>query len=244
MKNVILIIGVLISLLAAHTLFAQQEGIVYYEMKVNMHRNLPPDRAEMKEMIPEFNVHQYKLAFKGEESYYKNVDEEEEEEFSDAGGNMRVRMRIPMNEYYVNRKSAKSITLQEFFGKKFLIEDSIKILPWKLTGETKKVLDYDCRKATYYIEDRKQTIVAWYAEKLPLYFGPEAYNSLPGAILQLDVNDGERVITAKNISFQSLAKGDLVIPSKGQKTTEADFRKMVEEQRRRMGGGGNVIIRN
>jgi GLPGLI family protein len=243
MKNLILIIGIVICFAAVHTVFAQVEGTIHYEMKVNMHKTLPPDRAEMKDMIPEFNIHHSKLAFNDNESLYTNVEDEEDEEFGQEGG-PRIRMRRPMNEYYYNRGTGKRITVQEFFGKHFLIEDSIKVLPWKLTNETKAVLGHNCKKATWYNEERKQNVVAWYAESLSPFIGPEIFNSLPGAVLQVDINDGERIITAEKIDSAKLEKGALKAPSKGQRTTEAEFRKMVEEQRRRMGGQGNIMIRN
>ena len=39
--------------------FAQNnEGIIIFEEKVNVHRTLPPDAEDMKAMIPEFRTHQ------------------------------------------------------------------------------------------------------------------------------------------------------------------------------------------
>jgi GLPGLI family protein len=244
MKHLITFIGVLIGLAAAHVVFGQIEGSILYEMKVNVHRTLPQDRPEMKEMVPEFNIHKSKLVFKDAESVYVNVDEEEEEEFNDEGGGMRIRMRRPMNEYYFNFAKGKRVTVQEFVGKNFIIEDSTRTLPWKLAGETKTILGKECRKATWFNEERKQNVVAWYTDKLPAFLGPEIFTSLPGTVLEVDINDGERVITAKQISFDQLGKGELKIPTKGEKTTEADFRKLVEEHRKRIGGSGNIIIRN
>jgi GLPGLI family protein len=241
MKRLILILGVLISLAAAQVV---QEGTIQYEMKVNMHRSLPADRAEMKEMIPEFNIHQSKMSFKGTESFFMNLEEEEEDEFGDDAGPVQVRMRRPMNEYYFDFSKSKRVTMQEFLGKYFLIEDTVKVTPWKLLADTKTILGYECKKASWYNEERKQNVVAWYSDKLPAFLGPENFNSLPGTILEVDINDGERVITARKIGNDKLARNELRIPTKGEKITEAGFRKMIEEQRKRMGGNGNIIIRN
>jgi GLPGLI family protein len=243
MKHLILIVGIVIGLAAAQVVFAQSEGTIFYDTKVNVHRTLPPDRPEMKEMVPEFNIHKNKLLFQNKETLYLNIDEEEEEEFGDDNG-PRIRMRRPMNEYYFNFNNSKRVTVQEFFGKRFIIEDSAKTLPWKLTSETKTILGKECRKATWFNQERNQNVIAWYCDKLPPFLGPEMFNSLPGTVLEVDINDGERVITAKQISTDKLPKGDLKIPTKGEKTTEAEFRKMAEDQRKRMGANGNVIIRN
>jgi GLPGLI family protein len=243
MKYLILILGIAVCVAAAHVVLGQ-DGTIFYETKVNMHRGLPPERAEMKEMVPEFNIHQAKLLFNSTESLYVNIEEEpEEEEFGD-GGPVQIKMRRPMNEYYNNFAQGKRVTMQEFLGKNFLIEDSVKVLPWKLGADAKTILGYPCKKATWYNEERKQNVVAWYTDKLPASLGPEMFNSLPGTILEVDINDGERVVTAKKISYDKLAKGELTPPTKGQKTTEEEFKKFLEEQRRRMGGNGNIIIRN
>jgi GLPGLI family protein len=244
MKRILLIIGILVSLAAVQALFAQSEGTITYEVKINMHRNLPADRQEMRNMIPEFRTNQDVLVFNASESLHKPIIEDEEDQF-DNGGGTRMRIMRPMNEVYVNQEQSKRILLQDFMGKKYLIEDSLSVMPWKFGTETKEINGYACKQASYYNEERKQTIVAWYTDQLRPFLGPENFNTLPGAILQVDINDGERVITAKNIELRALKRNELKVPSGGTKTTQAEFRKMMSEQMERMrANGGNVIIRN
>lgn len=236
-------LGVLVSLTAARFVFAQApEGVIHYEVKMNMHRRLPPDREGMKNVIPEFRTHQDQLFFTANASLYKQVEEEEDDDFGGEG--MQIRFRRPLAEYYVDQAAAKRVVIQEFMDKKYLIEDSIRVSPWKFGAETKILLGFECRQASYYNEERKQTIVAWYTARLRPFLGPEGFNTLPGAVLQIDINDGERVITAQKIDARPLEKGELKIPSGGTKTTEKDFRKMVDDQMKKMGGNGAVIIRN
>jgi GLPGLI family protein len=246
MKRILIFLGILVSLTAAHFVFAQTtEGVITYEVKINMHRRLPPDREGMKEMMPEFNVHKEQLFFNTTESLYKPVVEEEQDEFANEdGGGMRMRFRRPDAEVYFNHSSSKKVTQQEFMGKKYLIEDSIKITPWKFGTESKTILGYPCRQATLYNEERKQTIVAWYTDKLRPFLGPEIYSTLPGAVIQVDINEGERVITALKVEPRVLKKSELKIPSGGTKITEKEFRKMMDEQMQRMGREGGVMIRN
>jgi GLPGLI family protein len=54
----------------------------------------------------------------------------------------------------------------------------------------KRLLNYPCKKATR-TNERGQEIEAWYTEAIPTAAGPESFASLPGAILQLDINKGE-----------------------------------------------------
>ncbi|WP_165823976.1 GLPGLI family protein [Pseudochryseolinea flava] len=244
MKKLIIIIGLLVSITAAHVVLAQtsKSGVIVYEVKVNVHRRLPPDAEAMKARIPEYNIHQDQVAFNDQESFYCTMPDEEEEEFNDEGNGMRLRIMRPQVEYYFNQSQSKRVVLQDFMGKKILIEDSVKIIPWKLSNDTKVVLGYTCNKATYFNEETKQNVVAWYTDKIHLFVGPEGYNSLPGTVLQLDVNDGERIVTAKKIDLRALKKGEMKIPSGGQRMTEKEFRALAEEQMRR--NGGRMIIRN
>jgi len=243
MKRILLITGIIACIAAAQIVFAQ-EGVITYEIKINAHRALPPERQEMRSMIPEFRVMHDQLAFNADESLYKPVEEEEDDTF-DNGGGMRMRIQRPMNETYVSQSQMQRIRQQEFMGKKYLIEDTLKLTAWKFGPETKEIQGHVCRQATFINEERKQEITAWYTDKLRPFLGPESYNTLPGAVLQVDINNGERVITATKIDLRSLKKSELKVPSGGTKTTEAEFRKFMEEQMERMrANGGNIIIRN
>jgi GLPGLI family protein len=248
MKRVIIFLGVLVSLTATHLVFGQApEGVITYELKVNMHRRLPPERAEMKAMIPEFRTTRQQLFFKLAESIYKPLIEDEDEETSASGsGGVRMVMRIPNNEIYLDQHSSRIISRQEFLGKDYLIEDSVRMAPWKFGTETKIVQGYPCKQAFYTDElqpNQKQAITAWYTDKLRPFLGPERFNTLPGAVLAVDVNNGERIIVAIKIEMRGLKKNELKMPTSGAKTTPEEFRKMVDDQVKRMGGRDGMIIR-
>ena len=161
-----------------------------------------------------------------------------------GGGGIQMRIQQPFVEIYFNRSNSLRVTQQEFLGKEYLIEDSLTLPPWKFGTETKKIMGYDCKQAMHYNEERKQQVVAWYAPQLRPFLGPEKFNTLPGAVLEVNLNDGERVITAKNLQARALKKNEIKVPSHGIKTTQADFRKMVEEHTARMrANGADIIIR-
>lgn len=237
MKRIIMIGGILASLAGAPVVFGQAlAGVIRYEVKINLHRRLPPDREAMKDAIPEFNVHREELFFNETASLYKPV-EEDEDEFEADGGGMRVRFRRPQGEYYTDQAAAASVVQQDIMGKKYLIQDSLSVLPWKLGTETKTILGYTCRQATYYNEERQQEIVAWYTDKLRPFLGPERFNSLPGGVLQVDVNGGETVITAQQVALRPLKKNELKAPTGGERITQAEFQKISRDQMQRMGRG-------
>jgi len=241
MKRVILIIGIIVFVIAINITFGQDSGAITYEMKIDLRRNAPPGNEQMRE-LPQPPAHKDLLVFNATESLYKPIVEDET--FDQDDGNVRMIIRRPLTEVYYNHDQSYQIIFQELMGKKYRIEDSLKILPWKLGTETKTVLDYSCHQASYYDEERKQNIVAWYTDKLRPFLGPDIFNSLPGAVMAVDINDGERIITAVGIEFRSLKKNELKISTGGTKVTQEEFNKMRQEQTQRMrSNGGAWIIR-
>ncbi len=258
MKRILLVIGVLVSLTAAHFVFGQvAEGVIHYETKINMHRNIPPEREGMKSMMPEFRTMKNTLFFNSSESLYKPVIEDEEEEFGSGG--MRMRFGSPQMETYINTDLQLRTVAQEFMGKKYLIEDTLKMSPWKFGTETKTILGYVCKQA-YFTEEtqvmtrgpegsqtqtRTAEITAWYTDQIQPFLGPDRFNTLPGAVLAIDVNNGERVTVATKVEARALKKNELKAPASGTKITQDEYRKLVAEQMEKMRqSGGNVIIRN
>lgn len=247
MKKVILIAGILVLLTAAHVVFAQnQEGVITYEVKVNLHRRLPPERAEMKAMIPEFRTTKDQLFFNASASLFKPlIEDEDDQEIS--GGGVHMQFRQPNNELYLDQPTGKIVSKQEFMGKDYLMDDSLKVAPWKIGTETRTIQGFLCKQAYYTddsMPDRKQEVTAWFTDQIRPFLGPERFHSLPGAVLAVDINNGERVIVAAQIEFRALRKNEIKVPTSGQKTTKEDFRKMVDERMKQMGGQGGFVIRN
>lgn len=246
MKKLILLTGVFASFAATKTISQQlTEGVIYYEVIVNMHKALPSENEEMKNMIPEFRTTRDQLFFNATESLFTPVIEEDPDEDLDNGEGMKIRMRRPMNSIYLNTGGLQRVMQRDFMGKMFIIQDTLQITPWKLEDETKEIKGYLCKKATYFNVERGETTTAWYTAKLRPYLGPENFNTLPGCVLEVDVNNGERVIKAAAIEFRAITREDLKKPSAGKKVTEKEFQKMIDEHRERIRkNGGNIIIRN
>lgn len=224
--------------------FAQQnEGIIFFEEKINMHRNIPPEDAQIRAMIPEWRTSQSELLFDVDESLYRNIEEEEEEDGGDGQG-MVFKIQRPEATYYRNFITMRKADARGFFGKNYLIEDSLTSGNWKVAVETKQVLGYNCMKATTTDTVRKREITAWFTPDLSLPTGPASFGQLPGTILEVDVNNGEIILSAKKVEFKKLKKSELTPPTKGEKITEVMFQKIMAEQMREAGGRSMRVIRN
>ncbi len=223
----------------------QNEGVLLYDQKINMHKRMQDE--SMKAMVPEFRTNKMQLLVRASESLFKAAAQpNEDEENTDANGNtVRMVIRVPQNETYRNYETQKSVELRELAGQKFLIEDTLRRMPWKLAGETKKIQGYECMKATTTNKVNNQPIVAWFTEAIPIPSGPAGFGGLPGLILEVDVNDGDMIYSLTKAEFKKLAANDIKLPSGGKKITEAEFTKKRDEFMKEMGGQGGIrIIRN
>ncbi|GAA3634629.1 GLPGLI family protein [Flavivirga jejuensis] len=95
----------------------------------------------------------YILTFTQSESIYK--EEEKLEAPSQGGRGGRFAMMsssFTRGPQYKNVKSKSLLEDQEFFGKQFLIKDSLPQYNWKMGSETKQIGKYLCFKATATIQ--------------------------------------------------------------------------------------------
>lgn len=268
----ILIAGV--SLLAVIFATAQQkEGKVVYERTVQIQINFPGMTEEMQRSIPKTNISRYELTFANNQSLWKREEDANSDEntFSgDAGegGGMQVRISTSgLNEVmYNNFETSRRVEQRELMDKRFLIDDSIRALKWKMTGETKTILNHSCMKATTtQIRQRAQMTmnngtmerkevpdtletVAWFATDIPVTAGPAEYQGqLPGLILEIDMNNGKFTYKALSIS----EKADVAIikePTGKKRYTQAEFKvendKMMKQMEQNGGGMRRVIRMN
>ena len=275
MKKIQIVFGLLIALTSLSTSATAQmkEGKISYERKINMHRNLPD--PQMKSMVPEFRTDKFELIFNENVSLFRSVvDDEAPDPFANAGGGggggMRMNFRMPTANTYTDLAKQMQYEERAFFEKEFLIVDSLKQYKWKLSEETKTIAKQLCKKATTMItapqirmrisrggENNNDTsenkprapketeLVVWYAENIPVSFGPDNYSGLPGVIMEIDQDNGATVTTAVEVSAK-YPKKELVAPSKGDKMNRAQFQESMQklmQDMQRGGGMGGMRIR-
>jgi len=146
---------VIFILLFSLALTAQQDfqGKAYYQSKTTIDmknfggRKMSEDRKkQIAERMKSMFEKTYVLTFNKTESVYK-----EEEKLEAPGGNSRGLMMMSSftaGKQYKNVKDQQFLQDQEFFGKQFLIKDTLPQLEWKMGSETKQIGKYTCFKAT------------------------------------------------------------------------------------------------
>lgn len=243
MKKINIISAFLFAVLSLH---AQTSGVINYTETIKLHIEMPGQDPEMMKKIPQTHSVQRSLIFKGSESVYKNQVGNQDLDINNQaenGGEVRMVMKSPESTMYSDTKTNAMINSQEFFGKTFLITGEIKKRQWKITGEQKSILDYPCMKAV--LQDTTNTI-AWFTTKLPANLGPNGMSGLPGTILMVDIENGERVVTATKITPRDVTANELTKPDKGKKVTVEEFDKIkadkMKESGATMGKGGTMRV--
>lgn len=129
-------------------------GQAYYESKTTVDLDAFGGNREMTEEMKKMIAERMKsmlektyiLTFNKDESIYK------EQEKLDATP-MNPGFKMMMSSYtpgaqYKNLKTGQIVEENEFFGKQFLVTDSIKDLDWQITKESKTIGQYIAFKAT------------------------------------------------------------------------------------------------
>ncbi len=152
MKTLLKYLSIFLLFVVTATNAQDFQGKAYYESKTTMDMNFgPKDMTEdMKKRIAErmksMFEKTYVLTFNRSESTYK--EEEKLEAPGGQGGGFRMMGSFTGGLQYKNIKDGQLLQEQEFFGKQFLINDSLPKLEWKMSGETKQIGKYTCYKAT------------------------------------------------------------------------------------------------
>lgn len=142
--------------LITNTIFAQDfQGVATYQSKTTVDFNgfggrqmSEEQKKQIEERMKSMFEKAYKLSFNKSESIYK---EEEKLEAPGAGGGMRFggfMASFAGGPLYKNVKESQLLQEQEFFGKQFLVKDSLPILEWRMGTESKQIGQYLCFKAT------------------------------------------------------------------------------------------------
>lgn len=143
-------------LLCTTSMLAQGfQGKAYYQSKTTMDMNFggremsEEQKKRIAERMKGFLEKVYILDFSQTASTYK--EEEKIEAPGQGGGRGFGRMMMGSfspGKQYKNVKDGVMMESKEFFGKEFLIKDSLPKLEWKMEGETKQIGKYLCFKAT------------------------------------------------------------------------------------------------
>ena len=234
--------------------FAQDfQGKAYYMSKLSVDKSWMDNprfasrKAYLNDMIKKNTEKNYVLAFNSTESFYT---EQEKIDVGEGGGYnwMATYMGNNIGKLYKNTQEKVTVNETEMMGKFFLVTDPIENMSWKMTGESKKIGQYTCYKATYEKEVTERVfsfgsqnqnqnnmktktveVVAWFTPEIPVSTGPSWYQGLPGLILE--VNDDKTTILCTKIVLNPDEKSKIKRPKKGKIISNSDFVVLQDQKR-------------
>ncbi len=241
MKQLLLLTCIAIGITAA----AQKSGKVTYDEVTTMDVHFPegmelPEGFEM----PSENIFKKVLLFNENESLYKNLPQEPVvNEVKSEGFHLEIKNDIPEDYYYKDLNKGSKVEQRQFLDRTFLMKGELKDFQWKIAPEQKKILDYMVQKATTTMDTLE--ITAWFAPQLQINNGPDRYGKLPGLILEIEIPQLKRVITAKEVVLDAIDE-PIEAPKKGKKVSDEEFEKIraekLAEMQAQFGGKGGVFI--
>ena len=195
----------------------------------------------------------YVLSFNKEESLF--VEEDQLDAISGATDSWGK--NFAPGKQYKNVKSNTQLQEQEFYGKKFLVNDVLQTIDWKLEPDTKNIGNYTCFKATASIptdqltwysfswdnlretddteidstqpKDVKMTLVeAWYTPQVPVRHGPLEYWGLPGLILEVSADNTTMLCSKLVLNPEEVI--EIEAPSKGKEVTKLEYRTIINNK--------------
>lgn len=257
----IAISGVLVILLTSVSNNKEFQGRAVYFSKSKM------ELGRWGERMSEAQKKQVKARLKNrlEKTYILDFNKEaslfEEKEKLDAisGATDSWGKNFARGKQYKNVKDNQLVQSQEFYGKRFLVVDSLETINWQLQQESKTIGNYTCFKAVASVptvnlewfnfswsdlrreeaaKDGEQpeiemtTIEAWYTPQIPVSHGPAEYWGLPGLILE--VSAGNTVMLCSEIQINPEDKVEIAAPDKGKITTKKEYREIIVSKMKEM----------
>lgn len=229
MKRILLF---LLSLaLFAHIARAQyvMSGKIEYERKINVHARMKDYGDDnhswyerMKSSIPKFNITYFDLTFDRNRSIYKpgrEVEQPQKNFWSDPAAD-----NIVFSDLAAKRVKA----IKQVYEQKFIVQDSMRKLPWMLKSEIRTIAGYKCRKAVGIICDSVY-VVAFYAEDILASSGPEMFGNLPGMVLEVAIPRLHTTWTATRVDLMAVKDEDFETPNKGKKVDNAGLYAAIQE---------------
>ncbi len=183
-----------------------------------------------------------KVTVKGNPTLQKQLEDQMRKAQLDATPANQTGVRIitgssSKDKLYKNIKEQRFVKQKDFFGKTFLIADSLEMPQWELTEEQKNIGQYKCYKAlwkqerttdklnpkTGKFEPKKEDFITtvWYTLDIPVSNGPKMYYGLPGLILE--VQYGKTTIACTEIVMNNSEKVTIEAPKKGKKVKQKEF---------------------
>ncbi len=219
----------LLLLLLPLNLFAQSAflpvGKVEYEKTINMHKQMSSDddwAIQFKKNMPQFRKLYFDLVFNETQSYYKPGREAVDDKYATWGDLTEA------NQSFALFNEGRVIQQKQVYEEKFLVNDSLLHIEWKLLDEPRTIAGFECKKALGRFNDSLY-VVAFYCDEILATGGPEGFHGLPGLILGLAFPRIHTTWFATKVEVvDASVAANLKVPAAGKKVNRAELTATVQ----------------
>lgn len=245
--NIKRVIPFILAAVITHSAMAQGGTIIYEEVQ-KLEFKAEGEMASMMANMPKEQRKNMELIFSDRATLYKKASEGNTSPgmaWTGSGGeHVNVRISTPDNSVYVDLEEMKMTEQRDFMTRMFLIEQDLDNTGWKITGEQREIMGYNCVEATR-ADTSGAVTTAWFAPTFPGRGGPATWCTLPGMVLEVTTADGKNHITAQSVDLTPPEPKLLKKPKDGKKVSRPEFDALVAEKMKEMGenrGSGEVIM--
>lgn len=159
------------------------KAVIEYEVKTNIKKTMGNNTFEemLKDAMPQFKTGYYLYTFADNKSIFK---------FDHWAPALKIpewfRRNDEENIWYFDHANNKFSMQKTVYGSSFITEDSIPVIKWKITNESRVIAGFNCRKAEGKISDSVY-VFAFYTDEILIPGGPCSLNGLPGMILGVTI---------------------------------------------------------
>ena len=109
----------------------------------------------------------------------------------------KVRAITLQEAYYVDRSARKLCVTSRLIGDDYLYEEELPSIPWIIRDSVKTICGFPCRQAEGDFRGRRYTV--FFAEDIPVSYGPWKLQGLPGLIMEAYDSEGRIRFVAESI---------------------------------------------
>lgn len=237
-----------ISGMAQHARFVG-EGVIEFEKKINMYAKVKKSIDKENEAYmskyydqfvksqPQFLTVKSNLVFANDKTLFTPIPitvTAQNSMYGDPNNNQP-------NVVFTDFSTRSSSVQKKVFEETYLIKDSIRPITWKLTGETREIAGYQCRRANGLMLDSIY-VVAFYTDEITVSGGPESFSGLPGMILGVALPYENVTWFATIVSDKIVDKNLLKAPLKGKQMNNKDLMVRLNDLVKRWGDSAKRIL--
>jgi len=241
MKKIFITLSFL--LLTANFLFAQHtkiitSGRIEFVKKINMYGmyrhelgpNLTPQQQDnydryVRSFPQQFAELKSTLVFNQNKSLFTPIDADLPPTIRNMQGNPMAKQ---FNTVFTDLNNNTTVALKHVYDATYLVKDSTRKITWRITGDTREVAGYPCRRANGVMMDSVY-IVAFFTDKIWYSGGPESFSGLPGMILELALPYENVTWTATKVTDEEILPATIAAPVAPKRAKTVTIKQLKEE---------------